>query len=211
LFSFDEYFRAEGHSPLVGVDEAGRGALAGPVVAAAVILPENLLITDLNDSKKISEKEREILFKEIKKWSLDYAIGAINNKIIDKINILQATFLAMSRAVFKLKIKPSLCLIDGNHSVPSLSLFDQKSIINGDEKSATIAAASILAKVTRDRIMFKYAKYYKVYCFERNKGYGTRKHMKILKKYGVCPIHRLTFAPAKMLLINSSKKKSSHR
>jgi ribonuclease HII len=199
LFSFDEDFRTEGYSPLAGVDEVGRGALAGPVVAAAVILPGNLLIADLNDSKKISEKEREVLFKEIKKRALDYTIETINNKIIDRINILEATFLAMSRAVLKLKIKPNLSLIDGNHNVPSLSLFNQKPIISGDEKSATIAAASILAKVTRDRIMFKYAKNYKIYYFERNKGYGTKKHIEILKKYGVCPIHRLTFAPAKTL------------
>jgi ribonuclease HII len=210
LFSFDEDFRTGGCSPLAGVDEVGRGALAGPVVAAAVILPKSLLIAGLNDSKKISKKKREVLFKEIKKRALDYTIETVNNKIIDRINILEATFLAMSRALLKLKIRPNLCLIDGNHSVPYLPLFNQKTIISGDGKSATIAAASILAKVTRDRIMTKYAKYYKVYYFERNKGYGTKKHIEILKKYGVCPVHRLTFAPAKTLLSTQAKKSPRH-
>ncbi|MDR3281854.1 MAG: ribonuclease HII, partial [Endomicrobium sp.] len=169
------------------------------------ILPEDLLILNLNDSKKISEKKREPLFKEIKKQALDYAIEAIDSKVVDKINILQATFLAMSRAVFKLKIKPDLCLIDGNNCVPSLSAFKQKSIISGDKKSASIAAASILAKVTRDRMMFNYAKYYKIYYFEKNKGYGTKKHIEALKKYGICPIHRVTFAPVKNTINNTSK------
>jgi ribonuclease HII len=171
--------------------------LAGPVVAAAVILPEDSLIHDLNDSKKLSEKKREILFKIIQDTSAAYSIEIVDNDVIDKINILQATFLAMSRAALRLKIKPDLCLIDGNHKVPQLP-FNQKPIVNGDAKSAAIAAASILAKVTRDRIMFEYAKQYPFYEFEKHKGYGTKKHIAALKKYGVCPIHRTTFAPMKL-------------
>ncbi|MDR3256887.1 MAG: ribonuclease HII [Endomicrobium sp.] len=195
LFSFDKSFYNKNLNLIAGVDEAGRGPLAGPVAAAVVILPKNLIIPNLNDSKKLSEKKREILFEIIKEKALDYAIETVDNKIIDKINILRATFLAMSRAVLKLKIKPDICLIDGNHKISSFSFTNQEAIISGDAKSACIAAASILAKVTRDRIMLEYAKQYPFYEFEKHKGYGTKKHIEALKKYGACPIHRLTFAP----------------
>jgi ribonuclease HII len=194
IFSFDKSFYNKGFYPIVGVDEAGRGSLAGPVAAAAVILSKDSAISDLNDSKQLSEKKRETLFEIIKKTALAYAVETINNEIIDKINILQATFLAMSHAVLKLKIKPGLCLIDGTHKVHGLS-FNQETIVSGDVKSACIAAASILAKVSRDKIMLEYAKQYPIYEFEKHKGYGTKNHIEALKKYGVCPIHRLTFSP----------------
>ncbi|GHT56681.1 hypothetical protein AGMMS50233_09030 [Endomicrobiia bacterium] len=191
---FDGNFYNKWFALVAGIDEAGRGSLAGPVTAAAVILAKDLIIPDLNDSKQVSERKREQLFLIIKEKALAYAIKAVDNTIIDKINILQATFLAMSRAVLKLQIKPELCLIDGNHKIPNLP-FKQEAIISGDAKSACIAAASILAKVTRDKIMKEYAKQYPVYEFEKHKGYGTRQHIESLKQYGPCPIHRITFAP----------------
>jgi ribonuclease HII len=193
-FSFDKNFYDKGLNLVSGIDEAGRGPLAGPVVAAAVILPQNVVIQGLNDSKQLSEKKREKLFEIIREKALTYAVEIVDNKTIDKINILQSTFLAMHNAVSNLKIKPELCLVDGNHKVPKLSI-NQEAIISGDAKSACIAAASILAKVTRDRMMVEYAKQYPVYEFERHKGYGTKKHIEVLNKYGPCPIHRLTFAP----------------
>ncbi|MDR1926498.1 MAG: ribonuclease HII [Endomicrobium sp.] len=196
LFSFDKKIYYKGVKFVSGIDEAGRGPLAGPVVAAAVIFRQNVIIPNLNDSKQLSKKEREKLFVIIKEKALACAVETVDNKIIDKINILQATFLAMSSAVLKLQIKPDLCLIDGNHKIPDLS-FKQEAIVNGDTKSACIAAASVLAKVTRDRMMAEYAKQYPVYEFEKHKGYGTKKHIEFLKKYGHCPIHRLTFTPIK--------------
>jgi ribonuclease HII len=194
IFSFDKFFYNRVYYSVAGIDESGRGPLAGPVTAAAVILPKGLAIPDLNDSKQLSEKKRETLFEIIKETALAYAVETVNNKIIDEINILQATFLAMSRAVLKLKIKPDLCLVDGNRKVHGLS-FNQKTIVGGDAKSACIAAASILAKVSRDKMMLEYAKQYPIYEFEKHKGYGTKKHIEALKKYGVCSIHRLTFSP----------------
>ncbi|BAG13500.1 ribonuclease HII [Candidatus Endomicrobiellum trichonymphae] len=194
IFSFDRNFYNKGFYPVAGIDEAGRGPLAGPVVAAVVILPKDSAIPYLNDSKQLSEKKREILFEIIKETALDYAVELVNNEIIDEINILQATFLAMSRAVLKLKTQPDLYLIDGNRKVHGLS-FNQETIVGGDAKSACIAAASILAKVSRDKMMLEYAKQYPVYEFEKHKGYGTKKHIEALKKHGICPIHRLTFSP----------------
>ncbi|GHT46036.1 ribonuclease HII [Endomicrobiia bacterium] len=191
---FDKNFYNKWFTLVAGIDEAGRGSLAGHVTAAAVILAKDLIIPGLNDSKQVSERKREQLFVIIKEKALAYAIEAVDSTIIDKINILQATFLAMSRAVLKLQIKPELCLIDGNHKIPNLP-FKQEAIISGDAKSACIAAASILAKVTRDKIMKEYAKQYPVYEFEKHKGYGTRQHIESLKQHGPCPIHRITFAP----------------
>jgi ribonuclease HII len=199
MFSFDRNFYNRGFYPIAGIDEAGRGPLAGPVTAAAVILPKDSAIPDLNDSKQLSEKKREGLFKIIKETALAYAVETVNNEVIDGINILQATFLAMSSAALKLKIKPELCLIDGNRKVHRLS-FNQETIVGGDAKSACIAAASILAKVSRDKIMLEYAKQYPIYKFEKHKGYGTKKHIETLKKYGICPIHRLTFSPVSSII-----------
>jgi ribonuclease HII len=199
LFSFDKSFYSREVPLIAGVDEAGRGPLAGPVVAAAVILPKGLTIPNLNDSKQLSAREREKLFLIIKEKALGYSIKTVDNKTIDEINILQATFLAMYHAVSKLQIQPNLCLVDGNHIIPNLSL-NQVAVVKGDAKSASIAAASILAKVARDKIMMEYAKKYSVYGFEKHKGYGTKRHIESLKKYGVCPIHRLTFAPVRDII-----------
>ena len=194
ISSFDSSFYNRGYDAIAGIDEAGRGALAGPVIAAAVVFPKSIIIQDLNDSKQLSPKKREKLLKIIKERALSYAVEAVDNGIIDKINILQATFLAMSQAALRLQVKPDFYLIDGNYKVPNLSI-NQKAIIGGDAKSACVAAASILAKVTRDRMMTEYAKQYPVYEFEKHKGYGTKKHIEVLKKYGPCHLHRLTFAP----------------
>ena len=176
---------------ICGVDEAGRGPLAGPVCAAAVILPAGIDIPGLNDSKKLSDKRRRELFPLIKDCAVAYGIGFADHTEIDEINILQATFLAMERAIKALNIKPDLALIDGNREkdfgIPV------KTVIHGDSLSASIAAASILAKVTRDDWMLEIAEKYPQYGFEVHKGYGTKAHYEALKNYGPCPIHRMTF------------------
>ncbi|WP_372520622.1 ribonuclease HII [Candidatus Ruminimicrobiellum ovillum] len=194
LFEFDKDFYNKGLQFVSGVDEAGRGPLAGPVVAAAVILPKDIFIDGVNDSKKLTEKKRNLLFEEIKKKAFSYGIGIVDAKIIDEINILQATFLAMRKALEQLSVKPDLVLIDGNHTIPNLQN-KQQAIVSGDAKSACIACASILAKVTRDNMMYEYAKQYPQYNFEKHKGYGTKAHIEAIEKYGPCPIHRMTFAP----------------
>ena len=176
---------------ICGVDEAGRGPLAGPVYAAAVILPRGLVIEGLNDSKKLTEKRREALYDEITEKALAYGIGCADEKEVDEINILQATFLAMRRAIAQLSTKPDLALIDGNRDsdfgVPS------KTVIKGDSLSANIAAASALAKVTRDRVMKEYDEQYPQYGFAVHKGYGTKRHYEALREFGSCPIHRMSF------------------
>ena len=194
LFNFDKFYFDKGLRFVSGVDEAGRGPLAGPVVAAAVILSEETIIEEVNDSKKLTPKKREILFDKIKSQALSYGIGIIDSVTIDKINILQATFLAMKQALNELKITPELVLVDGNHKIPGLEI-KQEAIISGDAKSQSIACASILAKVTRDKIMDEYAKQYPQYLFEKHKGYGTKAHIEAIKNFGACPIHRKTFAP----------------
>lgn len=181
----------EGYNVICGIDEAGRGPLAGPVYAAAVILKKGQTIEGVNDSKKLSEKKREELFETIVTECLDYSIGTASEKEIDEINILQATFLAMKRAVDGLSLKPDCALVDGNRA-PFLdcSVF---TIIKGDSKSESIAAASILAKVSRDRYMLKMAEKYPQYGFEKHKGYGTKLHYEMIDKYGICEIHRKSF------------------
>ena len=180
-----------GYNLVCGVDEAGRGPLAGPVFAASVILPVNTVIEGVNDSKKISEKKRETLFEVIKQKAVAYSIAYSTEEEIDEINILNATFLAMSRAVYGLKPKPDIALIDGNKA-PELNI-PTRCIIKGDAKSQSIAAASILAKVSRDRLMKEMSIKYPEYQFEKHKGYGTALHRELIKKYGYCPIHRKTF------------------
>ena len=181
----------QGYRVICGVDEAGRGPLAGPVCAAAVILPKHLEIPGLTDSKKLSDKRRRELFPEIQRQALAYGIGFASEKEIDEINILQATFLAMERALAQLSITPELALIDGNREkdfgIPV------KTVIKGDSLSANIAAASILAKVSRDDLMLEMAREYPQYGFEVHKGYGTKAHYDALRLYGPCPIHRQTF------------------
>lgn len=181
----------KGYSSVCGVDEAGRGPLAGPVCAAAVILPKGVVIEGVNDSKKLSEKKREQLFDVIKDTAVSYSIILVDEKTIDKINILQATMKAMKEAVEGLSTKADYALIDGNR-MPNLNI-DVETIVKGDAKSMSVAAASILAKVTRDRFMLEVAKKYPEYQFEKHKGYGTQLHRELLLKYGACDIHRKTF------------------
>ena len=188
---YENEARNNGYHVVCGVDEAGRGPLAGPVFAAAVILPQNLMIDGLNDSKKLSEKKREILYDKIKNLALTYAVAFAKEHEIDEINILNATFLAMKRAVAKLNLKPDIVLVDGNKS-PELEISTQ-TIVKGDSLSASIAAASILAKVERDRLMKNLSKKYPEYNFEKHKGYGTKMHIDLIKKYGPCEIHRKSF------------------
>ncbi len=176
---------------ICGVDEAGRGPLAGPVCAAAVILPEHLQIPGLNDSKKLTDKKRRELFHVIQEQAIAYGIGLASEQEIDEINILQATFLAMRRALEQLTVRPEIALIDGNRETDfGLPV---KTVVKGDSLSANIAAASILAKVTRDNLMVELARKYPEYGFEIHKGYGTKAHYEALRTYGPCPIHRKTF------------------
>lgn len=182
---------AEGYQIICGVDEAGRGPLAGPVCAAAVILPPELEIPGLNDSKKLTDKKRRELFPIIKESALAYGIAFADHEEIDRINILQATYLAMERAISQLSQKPDLALIDGNRA-KDFGL-PVKTVIHGDSLSASIAAASILAKVTRDDYMEQMAMEYPQYGFEVHKAYGTKAHYEALRQYGPCPIHRMSF------------------
>lgn len=183
---------SNGYEIICGVDEAGRGPLAGPVYAAAVILPKGHIVEGVNDSKKLSEKKRELLFDKIIDECVCYSIGTASEKEIDEINILQATYLAMKKAVDGLEIVPQLALIDGNR-IPPLTSTDARAIVKGDAKSASIACASILAKVSRDRYMLEMTKKYPEYQFEKHKGYGTKLHYEMIDKYGICEIHRKTF------------------
>lgn len=176
---------------ICGVDEAGRGPLAGPVCAAAVILPPNADIPGLNDSKKLTDKRRRELFPIIKEQAIAYGIGLASHIEIDEINILQATYLAMERAIANLSVKPELALIDGNRA-KDFGL-PVETIVKGDSRSASIAAASILAKVTRDDLMLQAAENFPQYGFEIHKGYGTKAHYAALDEYGACPIHRMSF------------------
>lgn len=189
--SYEKMYLNQGYKLVCGVDEAGRGPLAGDVYAAAVILPEGVVIEGVNDSKKLSEKKREYLFDIIKEKALCYNIAHASAEEIDKLNILQATFLAMKRAVEGLEPKADFAMIDGNRE-PNLNI-PLATIIKGDSLSCSIAAASILAKVTRDRVMKDEALKYPEYLFEKHKGYGTKLHIEMIKKYGPCPIHRKTF------------------
>lgn len=189
--SYEKMYLNQGYKFICGVDEAGRGPLAGDVYAAAVILPEETVIEGINDSKKLSEKKREYLFDVIREKALGYSIASASAEEIDSLNILQATFLAMKRAVSGLNPKADFAMIDGNRT-PKLDI-PLATIIKGDSLSCSIAAASILAKVTRDRVMKKEAQKYPEYLFEKHKGYGTKLHFEMIKKYGPCPIHRRSF------------------
>ena len=183
---------------VAGVDEVGRGSLIGPVCAAAVILNKKIDKTKLKDSKKLSKKNRNILEKYIKKNSL-WAIGYASLKEIEKLNILNASLLAMKRAIKKLKKKPSLILIDGN-KIPKIKNYNLKYVIKGDEKIPQISAASIIAKVSRDRLISKISKKYMAYFWNRNAGYGTKNHLLAIKKYGITKHHRKTFKPIHNIL-----------
>ena len=190
-FSYETEAHENGYTVVCGVDEAGRGPLAGPVFAAAVILPENYTHEILNDSKKLSEKKRDIVFDDIIRDAVAYSVGIATEKEIDEINILNATFLAMKRAVEGLSIKPDLAYIDGNQ-YPRTGV-KEITIVKGDSKCMSVAAASIIAKVSRDRYMLKVAEEYPEYQFPKHKGYGTKLHYEMIEKYGVSPVHRRSF------------------
>ncbi len=192
LWKFEHIAYDDGFSFVCGVDEAGRGPLAGPVCAAAVILPPDLDIEGLNDSKKLTDKRRRALYDVITEQALAYGIAFASEQEIDGINILQATFLAMRRAVEQLRLRPALALVDGNRE-PDFGSIPVRTIVKGDSLSANIAAASILAKVTRDRFMEEQDAVYPQYGFALHKGYGTQAHYAALREYGPCPIHRRTF------------------
>lgn len=177
---------------ICGVDEAGRGPLAGPVFAAAVVLHKGQIIEGANDSKKLSEKKREALFDVICEQAAAYCITSVDESIIDEVNILQATYIAMSKAVAGLNLNPDMCLIDGNRKPPQIEIPCQ-TIVKGDGLSASIACASILAKVSRDRFMLELDKQYPQYNFAKHKGYGTQLHIDMLRQYGASPVHRKSF------------------
>ena len=191
LWLYEHEAAREGFACVCGVDEAGRGPLAGPVCAAAVILPPDIQVEGLNDSKKLTDKKRRALYDVIVEQAVSYGIAFADEQEIDEINILQATFLAMRRAFETLTVTPDIALIDGNRA-PGLSC-RERTVVHGDALSASIAAASILAKVTRDRLMEEYDAQYPQYGFAVHKGYGTQRHYAALREFGACPIHRQTF------------------
>lgn len=191
MWEIESSFYSEDIQVICGVDEAGRGPLAGPVCAAAVILPKNLVLPGLTDSKKLTDKKRRELFPLIQEQAVAYGIGFATEQEIDEINILQATFLAMQRALDQLNVRPDLALIDGNREKDFG--MPVKTVVKGDSLSANIAAASILAKVTRDNLMQELSEQYPQYGFEIHKGYGTKAHYEALREFGISPIHRRTF------------------
>lgn len=190
-YEYESKATAMGYSFVCGVDEAGRGPLAGPVYAAAVILPQGLVIEGLNDSKKLSEKKRELLYDKVIENAVAWSVGIATEQEIDEINILQATYLAMRRAVEGLEVNADYALIDGNR-MPPLSI-EGETVIKGDALSMSIAAASIIAKVSRDRFMLEIDKNYPEYQFSKHKGYGTALHYEMIEKYGISPVHRRSF------------------
>ncbi len=177
---------------ICGIDEAGRGPLAGPVVVAAVVMPRDSMIEGVNDSKKVSEKKREELYDKIIEEAISYGVGIIDEKEIDKINILEATKKGLTTSLQELKVKPNLILVDALKGIDTLGI-PYQSIIKGDALCYSISAASIIAKVTRDRIMRQWDEIYPQYGFEKHKGYGTKAHIDAIKEYGLCPIHRKSF------------------
>ena len=191
MLAFERKYHAMGSRYICGIDEVGRGPLAGPVVACAVILPEDEMLLHLNDSKQVSASRRDELFDEIQEKAIASAVGIVSPQRIDEINILQATYEAMHQAVERLKVTPDLLLVDAV-TIPAMPM-KQVGIIKGDAKSVSIAAASILAKVTRDRMMVEYDALYPEYGFAKHKGYGSQMHIEAIREYGSCPIHRRTF------------------
>ncbi len=191
-YEFEKAAVNSGFSCICGVDEAGRGPLAGPVCAAAVILPEGAVIEGLDDSKKLTEKKRERLYDIIRTTAVAYSVAYGTLEEIEAVNILEATYLAMNRAIEGLSVKPDFALIDGNR-VPRGIKIPCETIVKGDSKSMSVAAASVLAKVTRDRLMLEYDEKYPEYNFKKHKGYGTKEHTELIRQYGPCKIHRLSF------------------
>ena len=195
----EKKLRQNGYYHIVGADEAGRGPLAGPVVAAAVMIPEDTVIEGLDDSKKMTPAKRDLVFDRIVASDAAYAVGIVDNEMIDRINILRASLYAMGQAVGKLKCRNAFVLVDGNHTIPNLD-FPQLAVVGGDATCASISAASIIAKVTRDRIMDHYAKLYPGFSFTRHRGYPTAEHLKELRRNGPTPIHRVSFRPVQELI-----------
>jgi ribonuclease HII len=193
LFAFDKALAEETSKVIVGVDEVGRGPLAGPVVSAAVCLDSNIVIDGINDSKKLSPAARDELYEIIRERAIAFAVASCTPQQIDKINILQASLLSMKMALEALTVPYDLVLIDGNQLIPGFDISKQKTIVKGDATSASIAAASIIAKVTRDRIMDEYHGQYPVYDFRQNKGYATEHHRNAITQHGLCEIHRRSF------------------
>ncbi|MBI5273679.1 MAG: ribonuclease HII [Chlamydiales bacterium] len=199
-FYYEQMARKIGYQIIAGIDEAGRGPLAGPVVAAACILPMNIDVSEIDDSKKLSKKKRSTLYHQlINNKDVIIGVGIVDAATIDDINILQATFQAMQQAVSSLPIKPDFLLIDGNRSFTKT--FPHQTIVAGDAKSASIAAASIIAKYTRDQIMEEYHKQYPSYGFDEHYGYATKLHVEALKSFGPCDIHRKSFAPIRQEVV----------
>lgn len=190
----EDKLREKSYTAICGVDEAGRGPLAGPVVAGAVILPRGIELDGVNDSKQLSAEARERIYEEILRLEIPCAVGIIDHEVIDRVNILQASLLAMRKAIGGLTTRPDFILVDGTYTVPNVTQ-PQYAIVDGDARCRAIAAASIVAKVTRDRIMDKYQTLYPDFSFSAHKGYATRAHLAELKKHGPCDIHRRTFRP----------------
>lgn len=201
--AFERSARASGHVRIAGLDEAGRGPLAGPVVAAAVVLPEGLLIPGVADSKKLTEQQRDRLFPLIIGSAAAYGIGVVDENTIDSVNILEATIIAMEQALQMIAPSPDYLLIDGNFTLRRI-LLPQEPVVKGDCRSHSIAAASILAKVTRDRLMNELHERFPRYNFRRHKGYGTREHLALLKEHGPCEAHRRSFEPVASILRSGS-------
>ena len=190
-YEYENLLKEKGYKVVCGIDEAGRGPLAGPVFAAAVILPDDLGDLGINDSKKLSEKKRDALFDTIKEKAIAWSVASADESEIDEINILNATFLAMKRAVEGLSVKPDIALVDGNRK-PKTGI-EEMTLVKGDAKSISIAAASILAKVSRDRYLMELDKKYPEYQFSKHKGYPTKLHYEMIKEHGISPVHRLSF------------------
>ena len=204
---FERTIQNEGHRLIAGVDEAGRGPLAGPVVAAAVVFESANYPQSINDSKLLSTKQREKLFSYLQNTTSIYkATGIVEAAEIDHINILQASLKAMNEALSKLEVDPDFVIVDGNKTIPQYTRCPQRAIIAGDKLSYSIAASSIIAKVIRDRIMDNYDKVYPQYAFRQHKGYPTRLHIELLKKHGPCPIHRKSYAPVRNSLTTNSRR-----
>ena len=201
-YKYERELREKGITLIAGVDEVGRGPLVGPVVAACCILPLEFKLDGLTDSKKLSEKKREYFFEEIKKQAISYGIGIVSEKIIDEVNIYEATKIAMKEAINNMSVKPEHILID---AMPLDLDIPTTSIIKGDLKSITISAASVLAKVTRDRMLVELDKKYPMYDFKHNKGYPTKKHLEAIEKYGVLDEHRRSYGPVASCLIKQEK------
>ena len=201
-YKYERELREKGITLIAGVDEVGRGPLVGPVVAACCILPLEFKLDGLTDSKKLSEKKREYFFEEIKKQAISYGIGIVSEKIIDEVNIYEATKIAMKEAINNMNVKPEHILID---AMPLDLDIPTTSIIKGDLKSITISAASVLAKVTRDRMLVELDKKYPMYDFKNNKGYPTKKHLEAIEKYGVLDEHRRSYGPVASCLIKQEK------